>query len=434
MKYLYALAVALLFPFYSWALLPISGSPVVCQYSTTALTDATSGGTWSSSNTAIATVGTSGIVSGLLPGTATITYSVSPSRVTITVTVNPTPLLTSTLTPPDICDSAIFNYTPTSATPGATFAWHRAYVPGIPLPAGGGTDNPNEQLLNPTVFPAAIVYTYTISLGSCKSTADVTVTVNPTPVLSSPVTSRVCSGVVFNYIASSITPGTTYSWIRNTVPGIAPPGASGTGGISETLTNSTSSPILDVYHITLTANGCTHTEDVQVTVDVIPSAGVITGPDTVCVGSVIYLSDPVGGGSWHSDFPMATVSASGEVTGVFSGFDVIQYSVTNICGTMTVTHDLIVDSCWAAKVPQTNFTPGNIYPDPSAGTFTVFVPSAAQLPVTVAVTDVRGVVVKKISIITNTAVEVGIDVPSGIYFLSANTAQESYYSRIAVKR
>jgi hypothetical protein len=434
MRYLCALSVVLFVPFCSWAILPISGSPVVCQYSITALTDATGGGTWSSSNTAIATVGTSGAVSGLLPGTATITYSVSPSYVTLTVTVNPTPVLTSILTPPAICDSTIFSYIPSGSPSGATFAWHRAYVPGVPLPAGGGMDNPDEQLINTTNFPIAITYTYTLSRGGCSSTADVTVTVNPTPLLSSPVTSTVCSGAIFNYIPSSITPGTTYSWARSTISGISPAGTSGTGGINETLTNSMPFPILDIYHIALTANGCTHTEDMQLTIQVLPNAGAITGSDTVCAGSIIYLSDSISGGSWHSDFPSATVSASGVVTGVFSGTDVIQYSVTNMCGTTTTTHDLVVDSCGGVSVQQASLIPGNIYPDPSTGVFTVFVPTVTTLTVTLTITNVTGAVVKSVVTTTNTPTEIGIDAPSGIYFLSATTAQERYYSRIVIKR
>ena len=50
----------------------ITGTPTVCVGSTTALTDPGSGGTWSSSNGLVATVGTSGIVTGMAAGTATI--------------------------------------------------------------------------------------------------------------------------------------------------------------------------------------------------------------------------------------------------------------------------------------------------------------------------------------------------------------------------
>ncbi len=55
----------------------IKGPSSVCVSSTITLSDATSGGTWTSSNPAVATVGTSGIVTGVSSGTASISYSVS---------------------------------------------------------------------------------------------------------------------------------------------------------------------------------------------------------------------------------------------------------------------------------------------------------------------------------------------------------------------
>ena len=58
---------------------PISiiGDTVVCQNSTITLAGSLPGGTWTSSNTGIATVGTSGIVTGVAAGTCIITYTYS---------------------------------------------------------------------------------------------------------------------------------------------------------------------------------------------------------------------------------------------------------------------------------------------------------------------------------------------------------------------
>lgn len=55
----------------------ILGPSSVCTGSTITLTDATSGGTWSSSTPAVATISSGGIVSGLSVGTTTISYTVS---------------------------------------------------------------------------------------------------------------------------------------------------------------------------------------------------------------------------------------------------------------------------------------------------------------------------------------------------------------------
>jgi hypothetical protein len=73
----------------------ISGTSTVCVGSTTILSSATTGGTWSSSNTGVATVNSSGVVSGVSAGTATISYTATGSLGTGTttriVTVNPLP-------------------------------------------------------------------------------------------------------------------------------------------------------------------------------------------------------------------------------------------------------------------------------------------------------------------------------------------------------
>lgn len=75
---------------------PITGATAVCERNTTILTSATAGGTWSTSNAAIATVNAGGVVTGIAPGSATITYAVTNSdgcsaSQTATVTVNSIP-------------------------------------------------------------------------------------------------------------------------------------------------------------------------------------------------------------------------------------------------------------------------------------------------------------------------------------------------------
>src|ERR1043165_9144396 len=73
----------------------ITGYTSVCELSTVILSDATPGGTWSSSDTTIATVGAAtGIVTGISFGTAEISYTTGGGTATLTITVNPTPHIT----------------------------------------------------------------------------------------------------------------------------------------------------------------------------------------------------------------------------------------------------------------------------------------------------------------------------------------------------
>src|SRR5207245_537755 len=55
--------------------------------------------TWSSSNTAVATVSNSGLVSGVTPGTATITAASEGKSGTSTITVTPVPVASVEVTP-----------------------------------------------------------------------------------------------------------------------------------------------------------------------------------------------------------------------------------------------------------------------------------------------------------------------------------------------
>ena len=66
----------------------ISGAGVVCVGATTNLTDLSISGTWSSSNTSVAQVTTTGVVSGVGAGVANIFYTVNACAVTLPVTVN----------------------------------------------------------------------------------------------------------------------------------------------------------------------------------------------------------------------------------------------------------------------------------------------------------------------------------------------------------
>ncbi len=209
---------------------------------------------------------------------------------TVNVVVNPKPMLSSTLTPPAICDSATFSYLPTSATTGAAFNWYRAYVAGIYQVAATGTGNPAEQLVNTTNVGVSTSYTYTITANGCSNTQKVSVLVNPSPKLTSSATGSVCSGEHFTYVPSSFTPGATYTWQRASVTNITPATASGSGNIEDSMVNSTLLPINVIYKYRLAINGCVNdfTENVTVTVKAkAPIPQIIIGPgNTVCSGTM----------------------------------------------------------------------------------------------------------------------------------------------------
>ena len=269
-------------------------------YTATSLTAGTSYGWTRAAVPGITQAGSSGIVAGIseaLTNTTTAPISVTyvytltangcVNTQNVTVTVNPIPVLSSTLTPAAICSGTTFSYTATSATAGATFGWTRAAVPGITEGATSGASAAvNETLTNTTPAPIAVTYVYTVTANGCVNTNNVTVTVNPKPVLSSLPPAGICSGSTFSYTATSATAGTTFGWSRAAVPGITEAASSGiVASVSEALTNTTTAPINVIYVYTLTANGCVNTQNVTVTVNPIPVLSSTLTPAAICSGA-----------------------------------------------------------------------------------------------------------------------------------------------------
>ncbi len=113
----------------------IAGASQVCLgSSSTALTGSILGGTWSSSAPAIATISSSGVVTGMAAGTATITYTLSTGcYATKPFTVNALPVITTSPFPVVACGNSIT----LSAVGAITFTWFGSSLPSIGSPGAG---------------------------------------------------------------------------------------------------------------------------------------------------------------------------------------------------------------------------------------------------------------------------------------------------------
>lgn len=280
----------------------ISGQQNICAgssgvvYTALAIPTATSY-TWTLPNGSIVNTLTNTINVNYLPTDVSGNMSVvvnnacgsGPASANYPIVIVPKPTLTSALTPASICSETVFNYVPTSATFGATFTWSRVTQTGISNAATTANGNINEILINTTVNPINVVYQYIITgtaPTSCSNVATVTVTVNPVPSLTSATNlAPICSGNTFNYTPTSATSG-TISWTRAAVLGITESASSGTGAISEVLTNTSSSSKTVIYKITLPTNssGCANTVDLSLVVNPLPTA-TISGTTAVCKNS-----------------------------------------------------------------------------------------------------------------------------------------------------
>ncbi len=90
--------------------------------------------------------------------------------------------------------------------------------------------------------------------------------------------------------------------------------------------------------------GATCAATTTITVNPLAVAGSISGPGSVCLGTVVTLSNTASGGVWSTDnTAIATVDATGNVSGVAVGNVNVLYSVTNGCGTIFVSVPMTVD-------------------------------------------------------------------------------------------
>lgn len=313
----------------------ITGTTSVCELQTTTLSNTTSSGIWTSSNTAIATVLTSsGVVSGITSGTATITYMLASGCVATTmVTVLPIPsAITGTL---NICPgtSATLSSMPT----GGTWMSSAATVATVGSSTG----------VSSGVVPGSVTITYTLPTG-CYNTAMVVVNPLPATISGSPV---VCEGSSTLYTTAS----TGGSWTSSNVTvatvsssaGLVSGVSAGTAVISYTL-----------------PSACFVTR----TITVHPLPGPVMGPSNICQNATATFTNTVAGGTWSSSVPtVGTITAtSGTVTGITGGATIISYTLSTGCNTTAALSVTALPAaiagpatvCVGNTILLTNFTPG----------------------------------------------------------------------------
>lgn len=262
--------------------LPITG-PIFteCAFNTLHLSDASTGGSWSSSPTTIATVNTTGDVYGVAGGTATISYTISGCPpATATVTINQPAAITG---PTIVCVGSQITLSDASA-PG-TWISSNPPVATIGLTSGIVTG----------VKTGTSTISYTETSTGCSAITTVTVILSPDPILGP---GSVCVGSTI-----SLTDGTPGGIWSSSLTGIATVGAAGdVNGITPGITA-----------ISYSLLGC---PPAAVAVTVNPSPAAIVGPTSVCGGLSITLGDPTTGGTWSSVTPaIASIDASGHVIG-----------------------------------------------------------------------------------------------------------------------
>jgi len=238
---------------------------------------------------------------------------------------------------------------------------------------------------------STVTYTATAANGTCTTSNASTITVNPTPAVTTGTTT-ICTGN--STTLSNTTSGGTWTSSNTAIAtvgigtGIVTGVATGTANISYTLAtgcsrvmtitvnqspaaiagtfgvctgqttsltdatssgvwsssstaNATVNPLGIVTGVAAgnatisytTLNGCSATQ--LVTVGTTPAA--IAGANTVCTGATTTLTDATGAGAWSSSTGSAIVGTAGNVTGVTAGTTTISYMVGTCAATKVIT-------------------------------------------------------------------------------------------------
>jgi uncharacterized protein YjdB len=339
------------------SVLPVFGSTHTCVGSTSTLFDSTSGGTWSSSNTVIATVGiTSGVVTGISAGTCTITYALGTSVATVSFTVYALPAAiigTSTM-------CAGTSITLSDATTGGTWLSGNTSI--------ATTGSLSGVVAGVTAGTVNIYYQLPTGCGASKT---ITVTAAPAPISG---TGALCIGTATTL--TDATPGGTW---MSTYAAVA------TAGATTGLITGMSSGVTTIKY---TVGGCGVSK--VVTVNAAPAP--ISGASSVCAGTTITLTDATPGGAWTGSTPsIATVSTSGIVSGLTTGSVNIYYTVGGCSAYKVVVVNAVPGTIAGSSIVHTGGSPITLTNSVPGGTwFSGNVSIASTTPLSGIVTGVSG--------------------------------------------
>ena len=270
----------------------VTGLDSICVGDNTTLSPAV-GGSWQSTNPAVAQVSNSGVVTAMMPGSAAFIFTDAStgcvSDATDDVVVLSAPVV-SIIGDNSICVGETSYLSPST---------------------GGVWQSNNEEIATVTpdgvvtaLVGGAVSFTFTSQGSGCGTATSDPITVYNQPVISLQGPSEICVGT-----STSLQPSTGGLWSSsdNSVATISTTGQ--VTGISAG----------DVtFTFTETGSDCSSEESLMITIVPQPIAS-ITGSNTICVGSTSSVS-PTTGGIWLSTAPsVATVTPDGVVTAISQG-------------------------------------------------------------------------------------------------------------------
>ncbi len=307
----------------------VTGRDSLCIAASTSFTHTGTGGVWSSTAPAIASVDAStGRIIGVGRGIDTIVYSINNicgvSTAKKIIRIDSLPNITPITGSTPICAGASQVFTDLS-----TGVWSHTNSIADTLSIATGTITARAQGFDTIKLTVS-------DLHNCTNTAIFVVridtTVNPLPITGP---SNTCIGdsirlnnmnVLGTWVWTSSNSNATVShggWVRGYTYG-----TDGRDTISYSFTNACNS-VNDSF---------------VVHIDSAYNPGIISGPTTLCAGSWLALTESISGGFWENDnHTIAVINSLGYVTGYSQGVTVISYLVSSgSCGYSIATHTITV--------------------------------------------------------------------------------------------
>ena len=304
----------------------VSGIQAICVGLTTTFSSTETGGTWSSSDTAIATVDPlSGVITGVAAGSSTITYTVlgtggcPDAKETRIVTVTAAPIAGTLSGNTNVCVALTSTFTSTSL--GGVWSSSDTSIATINATTGVITG----------VASGNAIMTYTmLGTGGCIGNDDIetrAISVDAEPNAGTLTgTQEICVGSNTTFTTNSLEIGIWSSENTNVASvnpsnGVIVAGIPGTARIVYTVAGS---------------GACTSDtafRDVKVTG--IPDPGILSGVTNICNNATTLFTTNAADktGEWtSSNTTFATVDLNGEITGIAPGTLIITYTLPAVGG------------------------------------------------------------------------------------------------------
>lgn len=299
-----------------------SSSPTLCSGATMSVTTTGNpGGTWEVVNAGgTATINSSGVVTGGSPGSVIVRYidtkSCGSDTATLSLQINQQPNAGTLSGPISVCLNGTTSFS-TNGDPGGSWS--------IINNTGSAVVNNAGVVTGISAGFVTVQYVVSNLCGTDTTSKNLMIIDLPNAgTITGP--SSVCKGDSVQ-LSTNGSGGGTWS---SSNPFGAYPQPSG-----EVLGN-----IPGNYTISYTVNNSCGSDvaTYQITVNNSADAGIISGADTVCIGSIFtYTSTGNAGGAWFSNNGNININSTGEVTGLTAGTSVISYIVNNTCGQDTAT-------------------------------------------------------------------------------------------------